>query len=297
MLTQMKTPPRTYHNTAITVKYILKETMYIRQYMSETLYESVSRILELLDMNGNTKAYQDKAKLLDPEERATLKRLKAKHALRQYRAKKQTGAVRTNTIGSHTTSTDENRSSLDGAATTTTQTLTVEELDEYDEPLAPIDTEIMNNTDQPDKPLTEPLNISRDAPKEPQGKPDKPATEYFDISRDAPEEPADIQTTEYINISGDAHALEEPQDIPTIDLQFSNTITETWSWSRWNRLAVLEDRFPDNNAIAAAREDLTNKLISLAQIANESYNDDDDTYCPDETTPRKRRQKRRLPRR
>ena len=75
-------------------------------------------------MNGNTKAYQDKIKLLDPEERLTLKKLKARNAITQHRAKKQTGTTRTNTSRSHTTTSD-----VDDATTTTTQTA-----EEFEEP-------------------------------------------------------------------------------------------------------------------------------------------------------------------
>ena len=265
--------------------------------MSDLLYERVSRILELLDMNGNTKVYQEKSKLLDAEEVATLKKLKARNALRQHRAKKQTGVVRTTTSRSQTTSTDENRSSIDDAATTTTQGLTLEELDidGYDEPVGQIHTEIMNKTGNQDEPSTERLSRSPDAPAEPQEHQNKPATEYFDISCDPPEEPGDMPITEYINISGGAPALEEPQDIPTIDLQFSNAITETWSWSRWKRLGMLEERHPDNKVIAAAREEMTNKIVTLGQLANQEG--DDDLYLPAEPMRRTRRTKRRLPRR
>ena len=77
-------------------------------------------------MNGNTKGYQDNIKLLDPEERLTLKKLKARNAITQHRAKKQTGTTRTNTSRSHTTTSD-----VDDATTTTTQTG-----EEFEEPPA-----------------------------------------------------------------------------------------------------------------------------------------------------------------
>ena len=47
-------------------------------YMSDSVFERVSKIVELMDMNGNTKEYQEKAKRLDPEELAALRKLKAR---------------------------------------------------------------------------------------------------------------------------------------------------------------------------------------------------------------------------
>ena len=276
-------------------------------------------------MNGNTKEYQEKALRLDPEELAALKKLKARHALRQHRAKKQTGTTRTNTNPSHAPASDDNRATLgDATRTTTPQTRTLEDLDISDiheddcyeppavarmqtltpAPLAPPDG--TSSAHRPDAPALagsdEPVAIEE---KQRQPVAQEPHThqrtvEYFDMACNAPEELQDMQTVDYFDISCDAAAPEEPQDIPTIDLQYKErevdgiALRSTFrkTLASYNRLGTLEDKFPDNDAIAAARRDTLTNLMSLGQVAKESNLSEDEQYYPEEPSTRRRRHKR-----
>ena len=59
--------------------------------MEKTFRDRVSKIVELLNMNGNTKSYQDQLKLMDEEERATLKQLKRLQAKERHQQNKING--------------------------------------------------------------------------------------------------------------------------------------------------------------------------------------------------------------
>ena len=74
---------------------------------ADPLFERVSKIVELLYMKGSTRIYREKAKCLDQEEMAVLRKLKAIH-----RAKKHNG----------TTTSDDNLLISDDEATTTCTT-------------------------------------------------------------------------------------------------------------------------------------------------------------------------------
>ena len=87
---------------------------------ADSLFERVSKIVELLHMKGSTTIYKDKARCLDQEEMAVLRKLKAIH-----RARKHNGTALT-------TTSDENIVLTDDDATTTTHTRTIEESDVSD---------------------------------------------------------------------------------------------------------------------------------------------------------------------
>jgi len=250
-------------------------------YMSDSVFERVSKIVELMDMNGNTKEYQEKAKRLDPEELVALKKLKARHALKQHRAKKHTGTTRTNTNRKHTTACDDNMSTVVDATTTAPQTRAIEDFDTSD-----------THEDECRVPLASSV--------EQEQRTHQQTAEYLNISCDAPEEPQDIATVDYFDISCDTTAHEEPQDIPTINLQYKErevdgiALRSTFrkTLATYNRLGMLEDKFPDNGAIAMARRDTLTNLMSLGQVAKDSNLSEDEPFYPEEPTTRKRRHKR-----
>ena len=62
--------------------------------MEKTFQGRVIKIVELLNMNGNTKSYQDQLRTLDREELATLKQLKRLQAKEQHRQNKRNGTNR-----------------------------------------------------------------------------------------------------------------------------------------------------------------------------------------------------------
>ena len=54
--------------------------------MSDSFYNRVARIVELLNLNGNTRRYQESIKLLAPEDLFVLRKLKAIHARSKHKA-------------------------------------------------------------------------------------------------------------------------------------------------------------------------------------------------------------------